>query len=184
MGQQRILLKKRPCLAGLRGFTLIELMVTIAIVAILATVAAPSFNEAILGSRLTAFANNFVASAQLARSEAIKRNATVTLCRSANGTSCATSGGWQQGWIVLSDTNGNGSLDTGETLIQYQQALSTGYQLTGDAYSLAFQAIGAGSTSATLTLCRSSPVGSQERVVSVSPTGRTSVKKTATGVCT
>lgn len=183
MGQQRISLKRRPHLGTLRGFTLIELLVTIAIVAILATVAAPSFNEAILSSRLTAFANNFVASALLARSEAIKRNATVSLCRSDNGTSCATSGGWQQGWIVFHDINGDGSVDTGETIIQYQQALSSGYKMTG-ANSLLFQAIGAGSTSATLTLCRSSPVGSQEREVSVSATGRTSVKKTTTGVCT
>jgi type IV fimbrial biogenesis protein FimT len=169
----------------LRGFTLIELMVTIAIVAILATVAAPSFNEAILSSRLTAFANNFVASAQLARSEAIKRNGTVTLCRSADQESCATSEGWQQGWIVFQDKDGNGVFDSGDdTIIQRQPSLSTGYQLTGNAYSLAFQSIGAGSTAASLTLCRSSPVGRQERVIAVSATGRTSVTKTVTGNCT
>ena len=184
MSQHNDLLKKTPCAAFLHGFTLIELMVTIAIVAILATVAAPSFNEAILGSRLTAFANNFVASAMLARSEAIKRNSTVSLCRSGDGTSCATSGGWQQGWIVFNDINADQTVNTGETIIQYQQALSTGYQLTGDDYNLAFQAIGAGSTTATLTLCRSYPAGTQERVVAISATGRTTVKKTTSGVCT
>lgn len=181
--QQKVLLKSRAWSIGLRGFTLIELMVTIAIVAILATVAAPSFNEAILSSRLTAFANSFAAGAQLARSEAIKRNSTVRLCRAANGTSCANSSGWQQGWIVFHDINGDGVVDTGDAIIQYQQSLATGYQLTGDSYNIAFSSIGTDSTSATLTLCRVSPVGSQERVVAVSATGRTTVKKTSTGVC-
>src|SRR6185369_496626 len=87
------------------GFTMIELMVTIAIMAILAAIAAPSFNEAILSNKLAGYANNFVASAQLARSEAVKRNKPVRICRSANGTSCATSGTWRQGWIVFSDLN-------------------------------------------------------------------------------
>jgi len=158
-------------------------MITVTVLAILAMVAMPSFNEAILSNKLTAFANNFVASAHLARSEAIKRNATVRLCRSADGTSCAASGGWQQGWVVFHDANSSGSVDTGETIIQYQRAFSSGYQLTGDAYSLAFQAIGAGSTSANLVLCRSSPVGSQERKITVSATGRTSVSTDRTGVC-
>ncbi len=158
-----------------RGFTLIELMVTVSIVAVLTLVAAPSFNEAFLSNKLASYANNFVASAQLARNEAIKRNATVTLCRSADASTCAASGGWQQGWIVKSGT----------TVIQQQAALSSDYLMTGDVYSVAFQASGAGATSATLKLCRATPsAGSQDREIKISATGRTSVSKTATNTCT
>ena len=167
-----------------RGFTLIELMVTVAIVAILAMVAAPSFSQAILSNKLNAYANNFMASAQLARSEAIKRNSTVRLCRSADGLSCAASGNWKQGWIVFHDVNNNGAVDSGDTVIQAQEALSTDYSFTGDSYSLTFQSIGAGSTSATLIVCRATPSpGSQEREIKVSATGRSSVTTTRTGVC-
>jgi type IV fimbrial biogenesis protein FimT len=185
MSHRRVHLVRGLGRASPRGFTLIELLVTISIVAILAVVAVPSFNEAILGNKLTSFANNFVASANLSRSEAIKRNGIVTLCRSASGTGCATSGGWQQGWIVFSDTNKNGSVDMGETVIQYQQALSSDYLLTGDTYSISFQPIGGGVTPATLKLCRASSIAvEQKREIAISAMGRTTVKKTTTGVCT
>lgn len=158
----------------MRGFTLIELMVTASILVILTLVAAPSFNDAFLSNKLASYANNFVASAHLARSEAIKRNATVTLCRSADAATCATTGGWQQGWIVKSGT----------TVVQQQAALSSDYLFTGNVYSVAFQASGAGANSATLKLCRATPSpGSQDREIKIDATGRTSVKKTATGTC-
>jgi type IV fimbrial biogenesis protein FimT len=162
-----------PC----RGFTLIELMVTIAIMAILLMIAVPSFSNATLGSKLSAYANSLAASAHLARSEAIKRNAPVELCVSSNGTSCATSGGWEQGWIVRA---------ANETVIQYQQALPTGLKiLSGTTTSVNFAPSGVGANiAATFTVCRATPtVGAQERVVSITATGRPSVKKTNVGAC-
>ena len=83
-----------------KGFTLIELMVTVAVLMTLLMVAVPSLDDNTLGKKLSSYANNLAASAYFARSEAIKRNALITLCVSSDGTSCAASGGWQQGWIV------------------------------------------------------------------------------------
>ena len=185
LNSRSYLRKRVSCsVSQLRGFTLIELMVTVAVVAILAMVAAPSFDQAILSAKLNAGANNFMASAQLARSEAIKRNSTVVLCRSADGLSCASSGNWTQGWIVFHDVNNNGTVDSGDAVIQVQGALSAGYSFTGGSYSLVFQSIGVGSTSATLTLCKALPSpGGQEREIKVSATGRSSVTTTRTGTC-
>jgi len=157
-----------------QGFTLIELMITITVLGILLAVAVPSFTDAVLGSKLRSYANNFLASVYLARGEAIKRNSVVNLCASSNGTSCT--GDWEQGWIVL----------TGTTVIQRQSALSSGMKMTesGGVSSINFQPTGVGVTPATLTVCRATPsVGGQERVISISATGRASVAKTTTGSC-
>lgn len=169
---------RRPQALTLRGFTLIELLVTIALIAILVALAVPSLSDAALSSKLAATANRLAASATLARSEAIKRNSSVTLCISTNGTSCITTGGWGQGWIVLAGT----------TVLLYEQAAPTGFNINElsvpSASSLIFRATGVGSTQASFNVCRAAPnTGSQERLVSVSATGRTSVQKTVTGSC-
>jgi type IV fimbrial biogenesis protein FimT len=110
------------------AFTMIELMTVLALIAILAAMAAPSFNEIIKSNRLTSQVNDFIAAINLARSEAIKRNQNVILCRSADGTSCAASGGWEQGWMVFADANNNTNIDAGEELRIYP-ALAAGNTL-------------------------------------------------------
>ncbi|MGY3930041.1 GspH/FimT family pseudopilin [Aeromonas encheleia] len=97
------------------GFTLIELMVTIALLSILLTLGVPSFNSLIRNMSLTTQANQFVASVQLARSEAVRRNRNVLLSAQAGNAALH----WERGWQVWSDNNGNGSLDGGELIRQF-----------------------------------------------------------------
>lgn len=100
-----------------RGLTLIELMVTIAVLAIVLAIGVPSFQGAMNSSRLSSAANELTSALHLARSEAIKRNRTVLLCRSENLTSCADDAQWN-GWIVFVDTDGDGVVDVGEDIIK------------------------------------------------------------------
>ncbi|MGH8584797.1 MAG: GspH/FimT family pseudopilin [Gammaproteobacteria bacterium] len=101
------------------GFTLIELMVGVAVLAIALGAGAPSMSEFIQNSRLAVQTNDLIASLHLARTEAIKRNARVTVCRSASGTTCNTTAGtgWEIGWIVFADAANFGIADAGEVVL-------------------------------------------------------------------
>lgn len=97
-----------------RGLTLIELIVTVTIVAILAAVATPSLREMIENNRLTALNNQLVSTLNYARAEAVKRNQNVNMCvRKADGSGCSTtaSDGFDKGWLVLVETSGEILLD-------------------------------------------------------------------------
>lgn len=82
---------------------MIELLVVIAIVAVLAALAVPSFQGLIASSNLTSTTNDLIATLARARSDAIRRGKRVTVCMSADGTACTTSGDWSQGWIMFND---------------------------------------------------------------------------------
>lgn len=93
------------CLGAARGrqsgFTLVELMVVVAIAAILAALAVPSFRSFINSTRQSSAVMQLVSDLNLGRSEAIKRNAHVLVCaRNSDGTDCAASTNWQAGWLV------------------------------------------------------------------------------------
>jgi type IV fimbrial biogenesis protein FimT len=111
------------------GFTLTELMIALAVAGILATLAVPSFLEAVRTSRMTAQTDELIAALNLGSSEARKRGGRVSLCKSANGTACATSGGWEQGWILFADTDSSGDRQNTETILRSQQALPANYTL-------------------------------------------------------
>jgi type IV fimbrial biogenesis protein FimT len=94
------------------GFTMVEMIMTMAVGAILLTVGIPSFRYVTNSNRIAAEINGLLGDLQFARSEAIKEGVNVSACVSTNGTTCAGAGTatWQNGWIVISSANTTGVL--------------------------------------------------------------------------
>ena len=173
------------------GFTLVELLTGVTVMAVLASVTVPFVTTMIDSIKLTSLANGFMAHLHLARNEAIKRNTRVVLCKSATGDSCAATGGWEQGWIVFQDSNDNGVVDAGEAIIERMQALPASFRLVGNqnvAKYVSFDPSGAtklvsGAFQAgTLTLCRL-PGATEGRQIILNSVGRPRMQKAAAGSC-
>ncbi|WP_419723494.1 GspH/FimT family pseudopilin [Stutzerimonas kunmingensis] len=88
------------------AFTLIELMVTIGILAILLAAAVPALSQAVLNTRLTSLINDLTTSVTYARSEAVKRSRRVVICRAnaARDNCNYASGNWSAGWLIFVDS--------------------------------------------------------------------------------
>lgn len=175
-----------------RGFTLIEVMVVLVVMAVLGTVGIPSMAGIMDSIKLSSASNVFLANLHLARSEAIKRNGRVVLCKSADGVSCATSGGWEQGWIVFHDANKNAALDSGEAVIERAQPLPVSLRLTGNQNVSSYvsfvptgatQLVGGAFQAGTLTLCRQSALGGEARQIILNAVGRPRVQKITVSTC-
>ncbi len=147
------------------GFTLIELMVTLAVAVILTIMAVPAFQDYLRNDRDWTDANTLVMSLDAARSEAIKEDASVSVCPSVDGTSCSTTTPWSQGWIVLSSA-------TGATPMLTEPALASGMTLTeaSGLTAVTFQSTGMVAAAAKFTLCDQRG-GSFARFVQVNLTG-------------
>ena len=171
------------------GFTLIELMIVVVIVAIFVTVGVPNFRNLISDNRLATQANRLVSSLQLARSEALKLRTPVSVCRSTNGSSCAGAGNWETGWLVFVDTNGNGDVD-GERILLANAALSGSNTLRATAAPFTdfinYQPNGLQSTTnvATYRICDgNNPDVDQGRQITVSTTGRVQTDRGGLAAC-
>lgn len=117
------------------GFSLIELLITIAVVAILLALGLPSFQDALRSNRVATATNELIASFALARSEAIRTTHGSGICTSTAGTECDAGSDWDDGWLVWSDSDDDGDLDTGadaEPIIRYIQGHAN-LELTGEA---------------------------------------------------
>jgi type IV fimbrial biogenesis protein FimT len=174
------------------GITLLELLVVLAVSAILLTIGILSFSSIASTTRLTSATNSMVASLHLARSEAIKRNSRTVLCPSITGSTCAASGGWHQGWLVFHDSNNNAALDAGEAVILARQAQPAGLLLTGNTHVskyISYTPSGATRTISgvlqvgTLTVCNESVASGTAREVVISSTGRPRTTKITLASC-
>lgn len=126
------------------GVTLIELLVAIAMLAVLMTVAVPSFQTFMINNQVSAFSDQLYASLLLTRSEAIKRNGRVQICRSSNGTACT--GSWNEGWIVFEDKDGNSTPSTSEIIFK-AGSQNGNFSLSGLPNSLYYDSQGAATSS-------------------------------------
>ncbi|MFN2308478.1 MAG: GspH/FimT family pseudopilin [Gammaproteobacteria bacterium] len=155
------------------GFTLIELMITLAIAAILLTVGIPSFQAVFQSNRLATQANELIGAVNLARSEAIKRGANVTVR--------ASTGGFQNGWCVHLNAS-----CTGDDILRLFPAMNQMAVDAGGTTALVFNGQGQKATPAGEVTFTISPddcttgAANLSRAISIANTGRASV---TAGVC-
>lgn len=139
------------------GFTLMELMVTVAIIGIVTAMSFPFFESVLQNTQLKTNAQTFLTALALTRTEAVRRGTQVTLCASATGTSC-TGAAWTVGWVIFTDPDNDQTVDAGETIIRVNGALAgVTTTLTSTAFvnSVSYLSTGftSGVTSGSFSLC-------------------------------
>lgn len=179
-----------------RGFTLIEALVVLAIVAITSAIVIPGMSGFVYDSRVSSNVNEFIGAMTLARTEAVKRGRLVTICLSSNAdnplATCDGGGSdWAKGWLVYeenSTSTGVGSYDAGETVVQRRGALLKGIvaQSTPAISGVTFNSLGEPVGSGTGTMSFDFSVNTKSpRKVCISRNGRVKViqKPTPTTTC-
>jgi type IV fimbrial biogenesis protein FimT len=174
-----------------QGYTLLELLVTMAIVTILAVMAIPSFQDSIERNAREAAMLDLMGAIAFGRSEAVSQSKKVSLCRSTDQSTCAasTAGDWDDGWIIFSDMGVAGTLNIGDVLLQVhgpsndQNVItlktSTNGNFTGD--FLQFDEDGFlnnTTTGAYLKICDHDNVAAKARAIWLANTGRPALSTT------
>jgi type IV fimbrial biogenesis protein FimT len=175
-----------------RGFTLIELLLVLSILTLVQAWVVPALAEMVDSARVNSAAQALSESLMRARSEAIKRNSRVVVCKSSTGASCEAQAGWEQGWIIFHDDNNNAALDADESVLYREVALGSSLRLSGNTpvrdyvsytpygrtkmSSGAFQA-------GTFTVCTKRAKAEFARQVVISAGGRARVAKAAASKC-
>jgi type IV fimbrial biogenesis protein FimT len=183
----------------IRGLTLIELLVTLAIAAILVTLAGPSFVRMIKSNSMSGTVNTFLADVRYARSEAVRRGGRVILCRSDNplaalpvcSTATSPTGkGWATGWVIYHDKDASDTITAGDEILRVQAPL-TGIDSIIEGVATAstnFKFTATGRLQTTATAAKLKFGGSQyttalQRVVCVSAGGRPRIAGDGSSTC-
>jgi prepilin-type N-terminal cleavage/methylation domain-containing protein len=163
-----------------RGFSLVELMVTVALLALLASFAVPAFADLQDRNRVTASVNLLLGHIQLARIRAVMDRSTVVVCPTRDGSACLEdSGAWSSGWMVFKDVDYHlpPRLDAGDTLLLVHRNEAAWASVRTSPTHIRYSPAGSASN-LTLTLCGRS--GSRNaRAIIISIVGRARVSKTA-----
>ncbi|TCT22891.1 type IV fimbrial biogenesis protein FimT [Thiobaca trueperi] len=155
------------------GVTLVELVITLSIAAILMTIAVPSFQDLMRTNRTATQVNEFLTALNLARSEAVKRGASVSVCSSTNSTACRTANttNWADGWILY--VTGSSPLE----ILRVWPALSGTATFTASTGQVTFRGTGQAAAAITFTYTPTGCSGDQRRTIAVSAVGRATSSK-------
>lgn len=162
------------------GFTVIELMIVATIAGILLAVSAPAFQDVIDRAVVNSQARTLLAAVNYTRSEAIRRNAPVTLCASTDGSDC-DAGSWSEGWLVFADNNGDadgdtGSVDAGDEVLRVYEGPGSGSTVSFNGGNmLEYDGMGFSHESGAarqFVVCPSDNDADNAQGIDISPTGR------------
>lgn len=174
------------------GWSLLEVLVGMAVLLATLQYGIPAFAAAVDSVRLDLANQAMVSSLQLARNSAVIRGQRVVLCKSPDALRCSQTGGWEQGWIVFQDANGNAMLDEGEVVLHRERALPGQVRMSGNrpvesyvAYTpLGHTQLTSGAFQAgTLTVCVASAEVASGRQIVISSSGRARTQMVKVSIC-
>lgn len=147
------------------GFTLIELIITVSILSIMLSIAAPAFQNIIMSSQLASSANTMLGALQYTRSEAIKNNSEIHLCPSDNNTECSGKANWEKNWIAINNEK------------SILKIWSNTEHITSNTPKISYRANGISKTEATFTTSTENCKTTQLYLIKVTKTSPPSLSK-------